>query len=525
MHNHRVSHVADDAAVAPLATPGGGSGGQANYTKDMESAAVAPANDTEGAFNKTKQALRARLGEDVFTSWFQHMEFERFEAGTVHVSVPVKFLKTWIQSHYTEELLICCRGEFKDVERVEVSHRQPGGAQLRGQVPGAADRAPGTEAQEARGRTDFRRTAVLKNAPQAAPGRTQYDGFEGSPLDPRYTFDSFVVGAANRLGHAAAKQVSETVLEERVRFNPLFIHSSVGLGKTHLLHAIAWDVKRRSPHAQILYLTAEHFRYRFVEALRSQEGLAFKDKFRGLDMLLIDDLEFLHGDKTNLEFDATINALLDGGKPVVVASARAPVHLESLDARMRSRLAGGLVVEVAALDHELRLKILEKRMAEKRAIDPTFEINRDVLELMADRLTESGRELEGAIMRLYAHSQITGQPITVEFAEGLLRDLTHGAEARRIKIEDILRVVSKHFGVSRTDILSERRHRSIVWPRQIGMYLAKQLTSRSLPEIGRRFGGRDHTTVLHAIRKIEGVLGKDQKLRTEIEDLKRMLNG
>jgi chromosomal replication initiator protein len=318
-------------------------------------------------------------------------------------------------------------------------------------------------------------------------------------------------------------QTAGTLLSEGRGNNPFYIHSSVGLGKTHLLHAIAWEVQRKAPRAQLLYLTAERFRYQFVDALRSQDPLAFKEKFRAIDILLIDDLEFLHGQQTEQEFDHIINALLDGGRQVVVASSRAPNHIEKLNERMRSRLQRGLVIEIGGLDFDLRVRILEKRMQERRIIDPSFEISREVLSLLAERLTESGRELEGAVTRLHAAWQYMRTPITVDVAEAMIRDLVHGSEPRRIKIEDIVKAVSRHFEVSKGDILSQRRHRSVVWPRQIGMYLAKQLTARSLPEIGRRFGNRDHTTVLHAIRKIEGELNRNPNLKDEIEGLKREL--
>jgi len=326
------------------------------------------------------------------------------------------------------------------------------------------------------------------------------------------------------MAHAGATQVAETILSGAPGFNPLYLHSSVGLGKTHLLHAIAWEVKRRAPQAHVLYLTAERFRYQFVEAVRSQDPFAFKDKFRSIHVLLIDDLEFMQGERTEQEFDHIINSLLDGGRQVVVASARAPGHVDRLNERMRSRLQRGLVTEIGGLDYELRLKILEKRLVEKQAADSSFELPRGVLELLADRLTESGRELEGAVTRLHAMWQYMRTAITMDIAETVIRDLVQGVEPRRIKIEDILRIVSRHYGVSKADLLSPRRQRSIVWPRQIGMYLAKQLTSRSLPEIGRRFNGRDHTTVLHAVRKIERELTDNPRLKNEIEELKKMLS-
>jgi len=476
---------------------------------------------------KVRAMLRARLGDDIFSSWFHALEFEEIEGKTIKVSVPVKFLKTWIQSHYSQDLLDCCRAEFKGAERVEVMLRQPGGA-------AAARWNNGQEAQAGSGsgangsptsaRPEHGQRMAGFVPPAQSVGRTSVGGFEGSPLDPRYTFDSFVIGASNRMAHAGATQVAETALSDAPGFNPLYIHSSVGLGKTHLLHAIAWEVKRRAPHAQVLYLTAERFRYQFVEALRSQDPLAFKDKFRSINILLIDDLEFMHGERTEQEFDHIINALLDGGRQVVVASARAPNHIERLNERMRSRLQRGLVTELGTLDHELRLKILQKRLDEKRAGDPSFTLGEEVLELLAERLTESGRELEGAITRLYATWQYMRTAITPDVTATVIRDLVQGLEPRRIKIEDILRIISRHFGVSKGDLLSQRRHRSVVWPRQIGMYLAKQLTARSLPEIGRRFGNRDHTTVLHAIRKIDREITGNPRLKEEIEELKKLLS-
>jgi chromosomal replication initiator protein len=489
---------------------------------------AAASTDFDESWRRSKIKLKAIVGEDIYSSWFMSTDFERFEDGVLTVSAPTKFLKNWVQNHYSKALFDACSSEFKGLARVNVLLRQPGNAQKTAQQPqnspsgdrGFEEAATGYVARANQSKPSWPRPLVATNSGQNSGAGP----FEGSPLDPRYTFENFVIGSANRLAHAAAKQVAETVLEQPLRFNPLYIHSSVGLGKTHLLHAIAWDVKRRHPNASVLYLTAERFRYHFVGAVMAQDPLTFKDKFRSVDLLLIDDLEFMQGPKTEEEFDHTLNMLLDGGRQVVVASSRAPVHLESLDARMRSRLGGGLVTEVSSLDYEMRLSILERRVAEKRSQDPTFEIGRDVLEFLAGKLTESGRELDGAVTRLYAACHYIGEPITVDSAEHIIRDLMHGSEPRRIKIEDILRVVSKHFGVSRGDILSQRRHRSVVWPRQIGMYLSKQLTTRSLPEIGRRFGGRDHTTVLHAIRKIDGVLQGDTKLRDEIEDLKRLLN-
>src|SRR5262247_839819 len=493
------------------------SGVDARRSKSESAAKLNERKSCNERGEKVRAILKARLGEDIYSSWFNALEFESFDGRLVIATVPVKFLKSWIQSHYADDLLQCCAAEFEGAERIDIMVRQPGMSKAPGQASQTA--GPPSASPVAELPASEQRRPLSRPGSPFLVGRTHANGFEGSPLDPRYTFDSFVVGPANRMAHAAATQVAETLLAEDRAFNPLYLHSNVGLGKTHLQHAIAWEVKRHSK-AQVLYLTAERFRYQFVEAIKSQDALAFKDKFRSIDILLIDDLEFMRGEKTEQEFEHIVNSLLDGGKQVVVASARPPAQLDGLNDRMRSRLQRGLVTEISSLDPALRLKILEKRAQEKRATDPSFEIPNAV----ADRLTESGRELEGAINRLYLTWQLMHAPVTLDIAETIIRDLVQGIEPRRIKIEDILRIVSRHFAVSKQDILSQRRHRSVVRPRQIGMYLAKHLTSRSLPEIGRRFGDRDHTTVLHAIRKIDKEVGENPRLKEEIEELKRQLN-
>ena len=469
---------------------------------------------------RIRKKLKATLGDDVFTSWFESLEFDRVDGDCIVVTVPVKFLQRWILSHYMDALLTCCASEFSSVERADVQVRQPTPAKLVSVVA-----APqGERAAPTQQTGDRRPMPSDAKAIQAHIGRNGVNGFEGSPLDARCTFDTFIVGPSNRMAHAAAIQAAETVFADERGFNPLFLHSNVGLGKSHLLHAIAWEVKRRTPNAQVLYLTAERFLFQFVEAIRSQDAIAFKNKFRSIDILLIDDFEFMQGDKTEQEFEHIINALLDAGRQLVVASARPPAQIERLNDRMRSRLQRGLVTELQPLSVELRYKILERRVHEKRVQDPLFEISPEILTALSERLTENGRELEGAINHLFANWQVTRAPATMETADAVMRGLVQGIEPRRIKIEDILRIVSRHYAVTRADIVSQRRHRSVVWPRQIGMYLAKQLTSRSLPEIGRRFGDRDHTTVLHAIRKIDRELEGNTRLRDELETLKTQLS-
>ncbi len=505
-------------------------GGTLATTGDAAGKSRGDAGQQKGDANLAKSGakicamLRAQLGEEVYSSWFNSLEFDRFDGHTLYVSVAVKFLRNWIQSHYLDTLLASAKKEFKTIENVDISVRQPGKVQA-ARAQAGNEAVQGQTAESASrmnsGMTPTPIGQVI--SPMPRPTTTMAAGFEGSPIDPRYTFDSFIVGAANRIAHAGASQVAETIFSGSSGFNPLYIHSAVGLGKTHLLQAVAWEVRRRVPQAQILYLTAEQFRYRFVEALQAKDALAFKDRFNSIDMLLIDDLEFMYGQHTEQEFEHIINSLLDGGKQVVVASARAPNSVERLSDRMRTRLQRGLVTEISSPDYELRRKIIERRVQEKQQIDASFEVPLDVMDLMAHKLTENGRELEGAIIRLHAHWQYMHTPISVEVAETVIRDLVQGAEPHRVRIEDIIKLVSRHYGISKPDILSQRRHRSVVWPRQIGMYLSKQLTARSLPEIGRRFGDRDHTTVLHAIRKIDKVISENPRVHDEIEELKKLL--
>jgi chromosomal replication initiator protein len=429
--------------------------------------------------------------------------------------VPTKFLKSWVQSHYVEKLLACWKAELAPVCRIDLVHRS---AVLRNTAAKAKPAEPAETAREARNTVTERNDARITQLPAQAA----HEALGGSPLDPRLSFETFVVGRSNTLAHAAAKQVALARRGEPVMFNPLYVHAGVGLGKTHLLQAIAW-AGNGIPDRKVLYLTAEKFMYGFVAALKAQTALAFKEALRGIDVLVIDDLQFLQGKSTQVEFCHTLNALIDAGRQVVIAADRPPSDLESLDDRVRSRLAGGLVVEMGSLEEELRFEILKSRVAAARAHHAGFDVPQAVLTFVAKMITHNGRDLDGALNRLLAHNKLTGLPVTMDMAERAVRDLVRPQEPKRVKIEDIQRVVARQYNVSRADLLSSRRTANVVRPRQIAMYLAKTLTLRSLPEIGRRFGGRDHTTVLHAVRKIEGLVGNDAVLAEEVEILKRLL--
>ena len=468
-------------------------------------------NADQDRWSRVRNRLRGELGEDVYTSWFARMDLEAIEEGTVRMSVPTRFLKSWIQSHYAERVLTCWQAEAESVGRIELIVRS---AVVRSNIvkpkPELETPANGGHYSNGAGR------------PMSVGDPSVHEALGGSPLDARLSFDTFVVGRSNTLAQAAAKQVAVAKRGEPVMFNPLYIHAGVGLGKTHLLQAITW-AGNAAGERKVLYLTAEKFMYGFVSALRTQTALAFKEALRGIGVLVIDDLQFLQGKSTQAEFCHTLNALIDAGRQVVIASDRPPSDLESLDDRVRSRLAGGLVVEMGSLGEELRFEILKARVMAARQHHPGFDVPLPVLAYIAKTVTHNGRDLEGALNRLLAHNKLTGHAVTLEMAEREVRDLIRPQEPKRVKIEDIQRVVARQYNVSRSDLLSSRRTANVVRPRQVAMYLAKTLTLRSLPEIGRRFGGRDHTTVLHAVRKIEGLVGNDMALAEEIEILKRLL--
>jgi chromosomal replication initiator protein len=497
-------------------------------TRDAEGFAIGTAKDmkTDDVWERVSRRLRAEVGEDVFTSWFGRLELDGIADGVVHVSVPTKFLKSWIQSHYLDRMIAILTAEVPGIRAVSIgvrtSSRNAVGRVARPFEP-STEQASSFNERPVRFETNGAATAPAPAAGRAVAPRESIDpeALSGSPLDRRMNFETFLLGRSNQLAYAAAQRIATATADEPLIYNPLYIHASVGLGKTHLLQAVAHAVtasKRR-----VIYLTAEKFMYGFVFALKAQTALAFKERLRAIDVLVIDDVQFLQGKSIQQEFCHTLNALIDARKQIIIAADRPPSDLESLEERVRSRLAGGLCVEMGALDEALRIKILETRIAVARGINPDFHVTPAVVAYVASVIQTNGRDLDGAVNRLMAHASLTQAPLCVETAEVAIRDLVRTREPKRVKIEDIQKLVATHYNVSRADILSSRRTANVVRPRQIAMYLSKILTLRSLPEIGRRFGGRDHTTVLHAVRKIEGLTGSDRTLSEEVELLKRML--
>jgi len=447
----------------------------------------------------------------------------------VHLSVPTRFLKSWMQSHYIDRVRTHVAAEFDAVNAVTIDLRSPASrCKVVKRDAGLEQSAPTPTPQLTHDRLSPQQNGVDAGAQQRKPNarpplRGDADAFSGSPLDRRLSFSTFLVGPSNQLAYAAACRVAEAQSGDLPLFNPLYAHASVGLGKTHLLQALAHASRQK--HRRGLYLTAEKFMSSFVSALNAQNAIAFKEKLRGIDILIVDDVQFLQGKSVQQEFSHTLNELIDAGRQVVVAADRAPGELETLlDERVLSRFKGGLCVDIGPLDESLRVKIVEARVEAAREAQPNFHVPAEVISYVAKTITTNGRDLEGAVNRLLAHSTLTGAPLGIATAESAIRDLVRTQEPKRVKIDDIQKLVASHYNISRADILSSRRTANVVRPRQIAMYLSKVLTLRSLPEIGRRFGGRDHTTVLHAVRKIEDLSSKDKGLAEVIELLKRILS-
>jgi len=420
------------------------------------------------------------------------MRIKGFQNGTVRISVPTRFMRDWATAHYEDRLAELWHGENARVNGVEIVVH--------------ADIADAKESDTPKPDRD-------KVA--ATPGRPR--DTLSAPLDERFTFDQFVVGKPNEFAYAAARRLGEATT---VPFNPLFLYGGVGLGKTHLMHAIAWHVRQATPERSVLYLSAEKFMYRFIRALREQNTVDFKEQFRSVDVLMIDDVQFIAGkDSTQEEFFHTFNALVDQGRQIVISSDKSPSDLEGMEERLVSRLNCGLVADIHATTYELRLGILQSK-AQKLGV----QIPTKVLEFLAHKITSNVRELEGALNRVVAHAQLVGRDISLETTQEVLHDLLR-ANDRRVTIEEIQKQVASHFNIRISDMHSARRARSVARPRQVAMYLAKQLTSRSLPEIGRKFGGRDHTTVMHAVRKVDELREHDSGFNEDVELLRRMLEG
>jgi len=465
-------------------------------SNNLEAMPLEPTPEIQKVWNDVHAEMRKEFGEAIFRSWLKPLTLRAYYHGTMEVSVPTRFMRDWIHTHYAERITQMCTVANADVRRVQI-------VVVQNAISGESKESSDTDAES------VERKANQNNREGVAS--------VSSPLDPRFTFDAFVVGKPNALAHAAARRVVESI---SVPFNPLFLYGGVGLGKTHLMHAIAWSMQENWPDRLVMYLSAEKFMYQFVKALRANDTMNFKDQFRSVDVLIIDDIQFIAGkESTQEEFFHTFNALVDQNKQIIISADKAPSDLTGIDERLRSRLAWGLVADIHPSSYDLRLGILESKRQRLGAKVPD-----SVLEFLALKVTSNIRELEGALNRIVAHSEVAKQDITLETTQEVLQDLLR-AHDRKITIDEIQRKVAEHYNLRVSDMHSSRRARNVARPRQVAMYLAKILTSRSLPEIGRKFGGRDHTTVMHAIRKVEQLMNEDAQIAQDVEVVRRALTG
>ncbi|WP_428644415.1 chromosomal replication initiator protein DnaA [Roseibium sp.] len=479
---------------------------------------------TSDQWDRVKKELRNELGEDVFSNWFGRVNHEETTDGSVRLSVPTRFLKNWILSNYEKQLVGLWKREQNDINRIELTVR--GALRPRQISSGHAPKA--ITARRISGRP-----APFGSTPQFGSSASQasipclvdmgedaaLSFLSGAALNPKLTFDTFAEGASNSLACAAVRQMAAG---HEGTLDMLYIHSSTGIGKTHLLQAAATEARKTG--RQVAYLSAEFFMYHLVPALRTPAFPVLRQAMKSIDLLLIDDLQFLHGKQAHEEFSKTLEMLMESPSQIIIAADRAPEDLDTLGTGLCHRIQRGEVVRIQATDYALRHEVLKKRINAARRTHPSFSVPDEVIDYIACYVIASARDLEGALNRLFAHNQLTKQPVTMELAEKTLHDLVRIGEPRSIKVEEIQQVVCKHYSVTKADLLSSCRARTLVRPRQIAMYIAKVITGRSLPEIGRRFGNRDHTTVLHAVRKIEDMVRKDKSLAQEIELLKRLIH-
>ena len=448
------------------------------------------------AWARVRAKLRQEFGESVYRSWFKPLILKGVEGSKVELSAPTTFMQERIDAQYSDRI--------KAIWMLESG----GSINTLGITVLSASSSENLGRDNNLGlKQESKLPVVSKNVKE--------ENLLVAALDSRFTFENFVVGKPNELAYAAAQRVAGS---DDVNFNPLFLYGGVGLGKTHLMHSIAWEIRRRDPSRRVLYLSAEKFMYQFIRALRFKDTMAFKDQFRSVDVLMIDDVQFIGGkDSTQEEFFHTFNALVDQNRQVIVSADKSPNDLEGLEERLRSRLGWGLVADIHPTTYELRLGILQSKV-EKTGVHVPIK----VLEFLAHKITSNVRELEGAMNRITAHATLVGRDITLESTQEVLHDLLRAYD-RRITVEEIQRQVASHYQVRMGDMHSARRSRAVARPRQIAMYLSKQLTQHSLPDIGRRFGGRDHTTVLHAVKKVDELCAVDAGFRDDVEFLRRML--
>ena len=500
-----MSHYDDNSQTPTDGRGRSGDMGQADISAGQLSSGqtampFVPSDDELALWSRISHRLKTELGEAVWKAWIKPLVIARLQDGTLHLTADTDFLRDRILTNYADRIRYIASYEMKSINGLEVHL-----ATDMSSVPHGPSE----------GMSDMSQTAKEGLASQGRAARIIERDNAIMGLDPRYRFSNFIVGAPNQLAYAIARRVAE---EPDAKYNPLFLYGGVGLGKTHLMHAIAWEIHARQPHRKVMYISAEKFMYRFIRALRFKDMMSFKEQFRSVDVLMVDDVQFISGkDSTQEEFFHTFNALVDDGRQVILSADKSPTDLSGMEERLRSRLGWGMVADIHPADYELRLGILQARR-EQAAID----ISDKVLEFLANRITSNIREIEGAFNRIVAHATLVGREITIESCREVLSDLLR-ANNRRVSVDEIQKKVAHHFNIKIADMFSARRSRQIARPRQIAMYLAKNLTSMSYPEIGKRFGNRDHTTIMHAVRKVEELMEQDAGLCDDVNLLKSLL--
>ncbi len=464
-------------------------GDENNFVEDAK--AIANKNNIEISNNEWSilcAKITDEIGDVAYKNWIMPLQYSKFENGKLEILAPTKFMANWVSAHYSDLIRSIWASLSGNVEYLDIQ---------------VSDKIKADNIKTKSTKTD-------SSAPKKMDDLT-------SRLNPKFTFQNFIVGKPNELAYAAAKKVVEN--SKKVTFNPLFFHGGVGLGKTHLMHSIAWAIKEQNPDRNVVYLSAEKFMYQFIQALRYKDTMAFKEMFRSVDVLMIDDVQFISSkNATQEEFFHTFNALVDQNRQIIISADKSPSDLDGIEERLRSRLGCGLVADLHPTTFELRLGILEAKRDELEV-----DIPKEVLEFLSHKVTSNIRELEGALNRVAAHADLIGHRITIETTKDVLRDLLRSNQ-KYITIDDIQKKVAEHYNIRIADMHSAKRSRNVARPRQVAMYLSKKLTSSSLPEIGRKFGGRDHTTVMHAVKKINELIVTDRELMENITVLTRAIS-
>ena len=446
-------------------------------------------NDLKSLWEKTLNIIKGEMSEVSFNTWIKSCEPISISSNTIKISVPNSFTQDILEKRYKDLVVNSIEAACSKLYGVDFIV--------------ASDIQEVDEKEEKNTRLDDKSSVTVNDE-------------MSSTLNPKYTFDSFVIGNSNRFAHAASLAVAEAPAKA---YNPLFIYGGVGLGKTHLMHAIGHYALQNNSNAKVVYVSSEKFTNELINAIKDDKNEEFRNKYRSVDILLIDDIQFIAGkERTQEEFFHTFNELHDANKQIILSSDRPPKEIPTLEDRLRSRFEWGLIADIQPPDFETRMAILKKKADVEK-----LNVANEVMVYIATKIKSNIRELEGALIRIVAYSSLTNRPITVELASEALKDIISNKQNKNVTIDVIQDVVAAYFNLRVEDLKSQRRTRNVAYPRQIAMYLSRKLTDMSLPKIGEEFGGRDHTTVIHAYEKISDTLNTDESLQHTVNDITKKL--